>query len=41
LEKPTDREIKRWWQEMGEDPSERVPLSGKKKKGESLGEFYY
>jgi hypothetical protein len=41
LEKPTDKEVKRWWQEMGEDPSERVPMAGKKKKGETLGEFYY
>jgi hypothetical protein len=41
LQKPTPREIKRWWQEMGEAPSERVPMTGKKKKGESLGEFYY
>lgn len=41
LEKPTPKEIKRWWQEMGENPSERVPMAGKKKKGESLGEFYY
>ena len=40
LEKPTKREIRAWWDEMGSAPSERVPMPGKKK-GATLGEFYY
>jgi GNAT superfamily N-acetyltransferase len=39
LQKPTRREIKAWWDEMGAAPSERVPMPGKKQR--DLGEFYY